>query len=103
SLLLACDHGCSGAAAELCRWGANVNAVNDRGETPLMLAVENGDAATVSLLLTRGAKAGSKDRTGRTALDRCIRPIVGTLLEKASGNPMTPETEYAPSHAAGKA
>lgn len=49
--------------------GADVNAVTQKGETPLMLAATNGKADVVELLLQQGADKQKKDNSGKTALD----------------------------------
>jgi uncharacterized protein len=51
--------------------GADVNAVNEVGETPLHAAVAQGPAM-VALLAERGAKLDVKDKQGRTPLDVAI-------------------------------
>ena len=48
--------------------GANVNAVNENGQTALHLAVEQSDDV-IKLLVARGARLDIKDRQGRTPLD----------------------------------
>jgi len=48
--------------------GANVNATNANGETPLHAAVAQGDAL-VRLLSERGANLDARDKQGRTPLD----------------------------------
>jgi len=47
--------------------GANLEAVDTNGRTPLLLAAQHGHAATVELLLGRGANASARDREGATA------------------------------------
>ena len=56
------------AMAPLVAKGADVNAVNDNGETALHLAVPRGDAL-VRYLAEHGAKLDLKDKAGRTPLD----------------------------------
>jgi ankyrin repeat protein len=53
---------------ELIRAGANINARDSDGYTPLSLAVSNGEAGCVSLLLEAGAKVDVKDRRGQSLL-----------------------------------
>ncbi len=49
--------------------GADVNAVQRAGFTPLMAAAENGDGELVELLLAAGADATRRADDGRTAAD----------------------------------
>ena len=60
-----------GLARMLIDRGANVNATDKLGMTPLLWAASSdfGDAAMVELLLKAGAKADAKNRDGRTALE----------------------------------
>ena len=48
--------------------GANVNARNNKGETPLQLASNLGFSEGVEILLKLGAKVDEPDATGETAL-----------------------------------
>ena len=48
--------------------GADVNAKDNDGETPLHWASENGHEAIVSLLLEKGADVNAKDNDGETPL-----------------------------------
>jgi ankyrin repeat protein len=49
--------------------GAELDAVDDRGRTALMMAAEIGHAEVVKLLIGRGADQSVRDKGGRTALD----------------------------------
>ncbi|MFO1148365.1 MAG: ankyrin repeat domain-containing protein [Alsobacter sp.] len=49
--------------------GAKVNAKDNRGRTPLMIAAELGHAAIVKQLLAAGADASVADKEGKTARD----------------------------------
>eukprot|EP00966_Prymnesium_polylepis_P017710 408107-Prymnesium_polylepis.1 len=53
----------------LCAAGANVNAQNKNGVTPLMAAVRYEDEQVIELLLGAGADMQVKDKRGRTAVD----------------------------------
>jgi len=53
----------------LLRHGADVNAYDVGRETPLMVASQKNDLASVRLLLNRGAEINAKDVFERTALD----------------------------------
>ncbi len=52
--------------------GAGVNAKNNYGKMPLMLAVEEGHEAIVYLLLQHGATIEAPDRSGRTPIDVAV-------------------------------
>ncbi len=71
--------------ADLIQKGANVNSADaDTGETPLMWAVESGNPAKVSHLLTRHANVNAKDSLGETALMKAVingrADLVQTLI-----------------------
>lgn len=51
--------------------GADTNAANDYGVTPIMLACTNGNAALVSRLLAAGADANAAQESGETVLMTC--------------------------------
>jgi ankyrin repeat protein len=70
--------------------GANVNATDKLGMTPLLWAASSdfGDPAMVELLLKSGAKADAKNRDGRTALElaRAYKhDYLVPALERAAG------------------
>jgi uncharacterized protein len=70
--------------------GANVNATDKLGMTPLLWAASSdfGDAAMVELLLGSGARADAKNRDGRTALElaRAYKhDYLVPALERAAG------------------
>jgi uncharacterized protein len=57
-------------AASLClERGADINAVNENGQTSLHLAVTVRSEAFITFLIERGAKVDIKDKQGRTAID----------------------------------
>jgi len=61
-------------ASQLIRAGADANAENRLGVTPLYLAAQNGNAAMIQKLLAAGAKADQVDRaTGESILMVVIR------------------------------
>ena len=53
--------------------GANVNAKDDRGSTPLHKPANNGYKEIVELLIQKGADVNAKDGTGLTPLDYAKR------------------------------
>jgi ankyrin repeat protein len=70
-LMAAAPYGSVELIRELLQGGANVNAKDVRGMTPLMLAVasETQDVKVVKLLLDAGADVSVKSAAGETALD----------------------------------
>ena len=67
----------------LMKVGANVNARNEDGTTPLMAAAGSGHIEILKFLLKRGAKVSMKDKKGRTALDYAKNKEVGRILWNA--------------------
>jgi len=65
--------------------GADVNAANSRGLTPLHYAARGGNDAAVELLALHGARIDVKDRIGRTPLD--LANGVMTAVSGADGPP----------------
>jgi len=53
----------------LLSYGANVNAQNEDGQTALMVAVQRAEIDAVRWLISSGANLDARDREGRTALD----------------------------------
>jgi ankyrin repeat protein len=67
--------------------GADVNAADDEGRTPLMGAAAAGDAALLKALLDKGADIDAVDKSGRTAWNHAVRnghPDTAKFLEAAS-------------------
>lgn len=67
--------------------GANINACQRDGESPLYKACENGHDGIVKLLLSHGANANLCKENGKTALHAATayghKTIVETLLNNA--------------------
>jgi ankyrin repeat protein len=74
----------SPVALALISAGANVNVVDESGQTPLMFAVQQGSEQTIKLLLKAGASLNAEDLLGRTALDHA-RTQDAAGLEIAKG------------------
>ena len=74
--------------------GANVNARNGKGETPLEIAAELGFVEGVDFLISAGAKVDETNNTGSTplidAVSRRDLEVVRSLL-KAGANPDRPD------------
>jgi len=63
------DWGSPTATSVLIKHGAQVNAVDSKGKTPLMDACVNGEVECVRLLLAANADRSIRDAAGRTAMD----------------------------------
>ena len=82
-LLASIKPGNSTAVASLLQRGANVNAVDENGRTPLMLAAQRSDTKIVRLLLGAGADLEAKDREGKTPLNLAERKVAQWESERA--------------------
>jgi uncharacterized protein len=60
--------------------GAALDAMDDRGRTPLMTAAELGHAELVAMLIGRGADQSLRDKSGKTALDLAANESVRRTL-----------------------
>ena len=73
-------HVASAAAAEhLISAGANVNAQDRSGVTPLIVAVDAGDDRLIRRLIQAGADVNLRDHRGRSALTRAIQDSQSSL------------------------
>ena len=61
--------------------GANLDEVDDRGKTALMMAAELGHIEAVKELLQRGAKSEIKDKEGKFAVDNAANEEIKKLLQ----------------------
>ena len=64
---------------------ADINAKNNQGQTPLMVALKNGDIDAFNALTAGGADVTVKDNNGKTAL---------FYAESLKGSSMLPDNEY---------
>ncbi|WP_245647657.1 ankyrin repeat domain-containing protein [Novosphingobium lentum] len=74
--------------------GANVNARNVRGVTPLVLACNLGFTDGVELLISLGARVDEPNDTGETPLIAAVHRrdgLVARMLLKAGANPNRPD------------
>lgn len=69
-LFEAASEGAADVVGELLGQGADVNAVNAYGSTPLHLAASGGSAELIAALVAAGADVNAKDRKDRTPLER---------------------------------
>ena len=61
--------------------GAELDVVDDRGRSALMIAAERGHAEIAAWLVAHGADAGLADKEGKTALDLAAAPAVSRSAE----------------------
>ncbi|XP_073299884.1 ADP-ribosylation factor GTPase-activating protein AGD3-like [Primulina huaijiensis] len=71
-LHLACETADVGMIELLLQYGANINAVDSRGQTPLHRCIIRGKSSLVKLLLTRGADHQAVDDQGKTPLQLAV-------------------------------
>lgn len=97
-LSVAAQIGWVDGAQRLLTGRARVDLANMRGETPLMLAVMNRDAAMVRLLLANGANARKSDNvTGYSAIDHAKRDArAAAIVKLLEAPPEKPKSLYGP-------
>lgn len=86
--------------AALLKYGADPNATNMSGVTPLMLAAGSNKRATVGLLLARGANIDQQNNDGKTALcvaaDSNSAEVVLNLLKHGANSRLTDKRSTSP-------
>ena len=83
--------------------GADVNARNEYGQTPLHRAASNKNPAVAALLIDRGADINARDKEGETALHRAAsnkNPAVAALLIDRGANIEAQDSDITPLHMA---
>lgn len=84
--------------------GANIEARNARGATPLITAAAKGNLALVALLLKEGAQVDAQDREGNTALHEASfqshPPCVEALLAAGAQTTIRNKLGFTPLHQA---
>jgi ankyrin repeat protein len=92
ALILASTYGPAETVRALLDAGAEVNAKDIRGMTPLMYAVtsDHAEAAIVKLLLARGADVTVKSAAGETVADWARKSNAPAVLQALNLKPSTP-------------
>ncbi|KOM36701.1 hypothetical protein LR48_Vigan03g008200 [Vigna angularis] len=76
-LHLACETADIGMVELLLQYGANVNATDSRGQTPLHRCILKGRSAFARLMLSRGADPRAVDEQGRTPIELAAESNAG--------------------------
>ena len=84
-LMLAAYHGHSAVVAGLAKLGADVDGLNDRGQSPLAGAVFKGETDVVRALVEAGADADAGHPTARETARFFERDDLAALLPQARG------------------
>ncbi|KAK8484603.1 hypothetical protein V6N11_024135 [Hibiscus sabdariffa] len=95
-LHLACETGDIGMIELLLQYGANINVMDSRGQTPLHRCILKGKATLAKLLLTRRADPKALSREGKTPLELAVEPDfnkgeVLALLSDSNGRGHEPD------------
>ena len=76
----AAEEGNTNMVRDLIRQGADVNAKNDDGETPLHCAAWEGHQETAQVLLANGADVRARANDGETPLDMAADDAMRQIL-----------------------
>ncbi len=96
SLLESIRAGNQQAALESIKSGADVNAKESNGTTPLIWAVHGGDLALVEKLIKAGAKVNAMNDYGASAMSEAAElgnPKIVSVLLKAGADPESPNAD----------
>lgn len=77
--MCAARSGCDKTSQELLNKEANLDHVNNAGNTPLHIASSNGNVSVVELLLNSGAKVCIHNNQGQTCLDVTVQSGAGDV------------------------
>jgi ankyrin repeat protein len=103
AVLSSFDNSTIGTAAWLLDRGADIEARDNKGMTPLMVAAKWGSYEMVEFLLSRGAKVGVKDAQGKniTASSQKKGDILLAALKKEQSGTSNPKAESESSSSSG--
>ncbi len=73
--------------------GPNLNLVNDKGETALMLAAGKGNTTVVKLLLDKGADVSIRNGAGETAMSYAERSGKNAIIKHLTTKGLQPDEE----------
>ncbi|MCL1874727.1 MAG: ankyrin repeat domain-containing protein [Synergistaceae bacterium] len=79
----------------LFRAGADVNAKDAQGQTPLIHAIYNSNPEVITALLNVGALTGTRDNSGKTALDYAELYARQEAIDRLQGKTATTQTKQA--------
>ncbi|KAJ1413586.1 ankyrin repeat-containing domain protein, partial [Ochromonadaceae sp. CCMP2298] len=73
---------------QLLDFGADIDAANVDGESPLFYAARRNQPAIIRLLLQRGANAGCRDKYDDSAVEHATEPSAVRAFEAVGGTPL---------------